>query len=236
MIDGQRNSNPIFFSRKFDDNRSSQVESIIGSNSVEVERDWKVYNFTLVMTGNLFVGKTSILSKFISNKVDKNYRCTIGVKFEKKTIVYDEKTKIELTLMDTCGEEKYKAMTQQYYRKANGIILVFDLTDRKSFDSLLQWVTDIHNYSSDEVEIFVLGNKCDLDQKRVVSKEEVMKLLGNVGLAFYKEVSAKNGNEIESTFYSISKILLEKELKSRKKDSPQTMSLEEGVRKKRRCC
>ncbi|KAJ0056535.1 hypothetical protein NL108_010239, partial [Boleophthalmus pectinirostris] len=115
--------------------------------------------------------------------------------FKIKTVELDGK-KIKLQIWDTAGQQRFKTITTAYYRGANGIMLVYDITNKKSFDSLQDWIRDMEQHASSDVERIILGNNCDLDDKRQVSKESGEKLATDYGLKFL-EISAKSGINVE---------------------------------------
>ena len=154
------------------------------------------------MLGESSVGKTSILHRFIGQKFAESYRCTVGVEFKIKSILLDPYTIAELKIWDTCGEEKFRSVTRQYYNDANGIVLLFDLNDRNSYNALPNWLKDIKNYSPKNAAIIIVGNKSDLERK--VSENEILYFTQNEDIS-YIEVSAKSGVNIELIFEKLSK-------------------------------
>ena len=160
------------------------------------------YKFKVILLGESSVGKTSILHRFIGQKFAESYRCTVGVEFKIKSILLDPYTIAELKIWDTCGEEKFRSVTRQYYNDANGIVLLFDLNDRNSYNALPNWLKDIKNYSPKNAAIIIVGNKSDLERK--VSENEILYFTQNEDIS-YIEVSAKSGVNIELIFEKLSK-------------------------------
>ena len=114
----------------------------------------------LVLIGDIYVGKSSLLSRFTDDQFDEDYASTIGVDFRFRVIQVNQ-TLVNLQIWDTTGQERYKAVTEQYFKGAHGIILVFDLTSRDSFLNLHQWVEDLQDKVDKSVKFVAIGNKCD---------------------------------------------------------------------------
>ena len=114
----------------------------------------------------------------------------------------------KLNIWDTCGDEKYRAITRQYYRETNGIILVYDLTSRESFESVASWADEIRNNAPDDSVIILVGNKNDLYKERVVNYQEGKNKADELGM-FFIEASAKTGDNIHLLFEKISEAMME---------------------------
>ena len=182
-------------------------DSKYSSKQKEVSVDKITYKFNVILVGDTSVGKTSILNRFIGKQFSEQYECTISVNLQKKSILLDPYTAVELNIWDTCGQEKYKALTKQYYKNANGVALLFDINDKKTFDNLLYWVKDIYNFSNKNISIIIVGNKSDLE--RNVSDNDIENFTKINKLNFI-QVSAKNGLNIELLFEKLAKEMFEK--------------------------
>ena len=182
--------------------------------SLQLPSNIKRITFKLIVIGDIYVGKSCMLSRLISNTFTEEHSCSIGVEFKYKTIEYKDNAKVELALWDTCGEERFKALTKQYYRDSQGVLLVFDVTNRKSFDNLKGWLKDIEK-SEEEIEVFIFGNKNDLDN-RVVSKEEIEQFSKENNIRYYYDISSKKGFDRENIFTDIASGLVEKFTQSMK--------------------
>lgn len=157
------------------------------------------YIFKYIIIGDSCVGKTSLVGKFIANTFDPKFNATIGVDFSTKIIPIDDKL-IKIQLWDTAGQESFKSIVRCYYRGAIGCIIVFDITNRKSFENLQIWFDDVNNYQdSKKCQILIIGNKSDLQKERTVSNEEVINFakLNNV---IFLECSAKNKEQTDFCF------------------------------------
>ena len=134
---------------------------------------------------------------------------SIGVDFKLKNIEIDSK-KIKLQIWDTAGQERFKTITTSYYKGAHAILIVFDITDRDSFDHVRNWMADIDKFAKEGVLRILVGNKCDLEQNRRVRKEEAEEIAKKYGIN-YIETSAKDTINIDDLFISTAKYLLSKQ-------------------------
>ena len=120
------------------------------------------YLFKLLIIGDSAVGKTSLLLRYTDEAYSEHYISTIGVDFKIKTMELDGKT-VKLQIWDTAGQERFKTITPTYYKGADGIIVVFDLTNQKSYDNVKKWLEEIEQYTSGKkVNKLLVGSKCDL--------------------------------------------------------------------------
>lgn len=186
-------------------NRQSSQDSNLISNQL-YERE--IYSFKIILVGDIAVGKTALLSRFITDTFSNEYKCNIGVEFKVKTVFLDETKGAELHIWDTCGEERFRSVTRQYFSNANGIIVLFDLTNRITFHNVDSWLNDIRNYT-ENIEVVVIGNKCDLTSKRQVYDNEINDYIQKKQLKYY-ESSAKDGTNIEIIFEYLTQKLCEK--------------------------
>ena len=182
-------------------NNLSQYES----ENNELKKD--VFNFKIILLGDIAVGKTSILSRFCTNSFNSDYKCSIGVEFKVKSLHVDQSTIADLKIWDTCGDEKFRAVTRQYYKESKGVILVFDLTNRESFKKLDFWIEDVRVNSPEEASIVLIGNKSDLVDQRKVTQKEIAEYAKKKKLEFL-EVSAKTGSNISLLFENLSTTLI----------------------------
>ena len=155
----------------------------------------------IMLLGDSNVGKTSILKRYCKNQFSESYISSVGIDFETKYIKVDEKT-INLQIWDTAGQERYKVISKNYYNKSDGFIIVYDITNKSSFDSIVNWVEDIKELASNDNKNIILGNKCDLESERKINKEEGDNLAKKYNCQFF-EVSAQNGKNIDKSFLCI---------------------------------
>lgn len=166
------------------------------------------YLFKLLLIGDSGVGKTCILFRFSDDSFNPTFITTIGIDFKIRTIELGDK-KIKLQIWDTAGQERFRTITTAYYRGAMGIILVYDITNEKSFDNIKTWIRNIEQHANEDVEKMILGNKCDMDDKRVITKEQGEKLASTYGVRFM-ETSAKAKIGVEEAFMAIATAIKEK--------------------------
>lgn len=143
----------------------------------------------------------------------------LGIDFKIRTIELDGK-RIKLQIWDTAGQERFRTITTAYYRGAMGIMLVYDITNEKSFDNIRNWIRNIEEHASADVEKMILGNKCDVNDKRQVSKERGEKLALDYGIKFM-ETSAKANINVENAFFTLARDIKAKMDKKLEGNSPQ---------------
>ncbi|XP_025936729.1 uncharacterized protein LOC112973273 isoform X2 [Apteryx rowi] len=151
-----------------------------------------------------------------------------GIDFKIRTVEIEGK-KIKLQVWDTAGQERFKTITTAYYRGAMGIILVYDITDEKSFENIQNWMKSIKENASAGVERLLIGNKCDMESKRKVQREDAEKLAKEYGIRFF-ETSAKSSVNVEEAFNTLARDILLKT--SRKAGQSSKPSLDLGSQKK----
>ncbi|KAK4272819.1 hypothetical protein QN277_021322 [Acacia crassicarpa] len=165
-------------------------------------------SFKILLIGDSGVGKSSLLVSFISNSSE-DLAPTIGVDFKIKHLTVGGK-KLKLTIWDTAGQERFRTLTSSYYRGAQGIILVYDVTRRDTFTNLSEiWSKEVELYSTNQNCVKMLvGNKVDRDSERVVSREEGLALAKELGSLFL-ECSAKTRENVEKCFEELALKIME---------------------------
>ena len=152
------------------------------------------FSVKTIVVGDSGVGKTCLLLRFIRDVFDESSQPTLGVEFMTKT-VQTKNHKIELQLWDTAGQELFRSVTRGYYRNAVGAFLVFDLTQRSSFENISRWLQDITDVAKNDVIKILIGNKCDLESSREISTEEAKEYAEQNGMVYF-ETSAKSGENV----------------------------------------
>jgi Ras-related protein Rab-8A len=155
----------------------------------------------LLMIGDSGVGKTCLLLRYANDNFSPTFITTIGIDFKIKNVDVDG-TRIKLQIWDTAGQERFRTITTSYFRGAQGILLVYDVTDRRSFESIRNWISQIQQHADVHVNKILVGNKCDMTDEKVVSTEEGEKLAKEFGIPFW-ECSAKTNAHVEESFLGI---------------------------------
>ena len=164
-------------------------------------------SFKLITLGESGVGKTSIIRRYIHNVFDLNNISTIGVNFFFKVIKLKNGKKIQIKLVDTGGQEKYRAVTKSYFKNCDGVLFIFSLNDIESFNRIKEWISlfnENHN-GKEGIPMYLIGNMCDLEKK--VNQDSIDAFLNDYKNFKYKETSAKDNTGIEKSFEEISEDL-----------------------------
>ena len=156
------------------------------------------YLLKYIIIGDAAVGKSNLLLRFSQDDFKSEYQLTIGVEFGAKNLDIDNK-KYRLQIWDTAGQENYRSITRAYYKNSVCAILVYDITNRDSFEHISSWVEDCLAQSPKTVFMVLVGNKSDLSEKRKVSIEEGQKMAKNNNMIFF-EASAKTGDNVDKIF------------------------------------
>ena len=165
----------------------------------------------LLMIGDSGVGKTCLLLRYANDSFSPTFITTIGIDFKIKNVEVDGK-RIKLQIWDTAGQERFRTITTSYFRGAQGILLVYDVTDRRSFESIRNWISQIQQHADVHVNKILVGNKCDMLDEKVVSTEEGQKLAKEFGVDFF-ECSAKNDINVEQSFLQVARAVKDRLLK-----------------------
>lgn len=155
----------------------------------------------LLMIGDSGVGKTCLLLRYANDSFSPTFITTIGIDFKIKNINLEGK-RIKLQIWDTAGQERFRTITTSYFRGAQGILLVYDVTDRATFMSIRNWVAQIQMHADVNVNKILIGNKCDMADQRVVTFEEGENLAKEYNIHFF-ETSAKQDFNVEKAFITI---------------------------------
>lgn len=185
--------------------------------------------FKIVLVGNSSVGKTSFLRRFCEDHFSPGMAATVGIDYRVKTVTVDN-SRVALQLWDTAGQERYRCITQQFFRKADGVIVMYDLTARQSFLSVRQWLSTVEEAVGDHLPVLLLGNKIDIEKEREVPRGLGEQLAKESNLIFY-ECSAYSGHNTKESLMHLARILKEQE-DSVKEDTVQVSQ----PAKKKSCC
>ena len=162
------------------------------------------YVFKVLLLGDSTVGKTCFLMRFTENTFQEIHMSTIGLDYRFKKMPLDDTKEATVQIWDTAGQDRFRAITKNYYKGAHGIILIYDVTNQKSFDNVKNWVSQIRENASEKAIIYIVGNKIDDSQHRVVSKEQGEGISNEFQLKFF-EASAKEDINIAPTFQALVK-------------------------------
>ncbi len=166
------------------------------------------YVFKILLLGDGGVGKTSLLRRFIDNTFTPDYKSTIGVQFMTRTVELDDDKTIKLVIWDVAGQSKFTSYRHLYYKDAEGIILVYDITREDSFHNLNMWIEDAVKHTAKNTQIAILGNKVDLKDNRAVEIENAQQYSEGRKAVLFSETSAKTGRNVENAFLALTKNIL----------------------------
>uniref|UniRef100_A0A8C3EB61 RAB37, member RAS onco family n=1 Tax=Corvus moneduloides TaxID=1196302 RepID=A0A8C3EB61_CORMO len=154
---------------------------------------------------------------------------------EQNKVVAVDGVKVKLQIWDTAGQERFRSVTHAYYRDAQALLLLYDITSKMSFDNIRAWLTEIHEYAQKDVVIMLLGNKADVSSERAVRTEDGASLAREYGVPFM-ETSAKTGMNVELAFLAIAKELKQRAVQPLDEPRFQIHDYIESQKKKSSCC
>ncbi|XP_048751082.1 ras-related protein Rab-11A [Ostrea edulis] len=159
------------------------------------------YLAKVVLIGDSGVGKSNLLSRFTRNQFSLESKSTIGVEFATRSVHVDGKT-LKAQIWDTAGQDRYRAITNAYYRKAVGVVMVYDITKRLTFDNLEKWLKEVRDFTDDDVILILVGNKTDLRHLRAVTSSEA-RLYAEKNKMSFIETSALDCCNVETAFQTV---------------------------------
>ena len=160
--------------------------------------------FKILIIGDSAVGKTSLLLKYVDNFFPETHMATIGVEYKTKNIE-TSKYKVILHLWDTAGQERFKSITKSFFNNANGIVFVYDITSKESFDGVKNWIKDAEPYG--KFESILCGNKIDLEKKREVKIDSLKEYSLKKKIDVF-ETSAKTGAKVNEAFEKLVDLII----------------------------
>lgn len=180
-----------------------------GNTNIKVPKDEENVIHKTILVGDSGVGKTSFLVQFDQKKFQAgSFAATVGIGFTNKVVTVDGYS-VKLQIWDTAGQERFRSITHAYYRDAHALFLLYDVTNKLSFDNISAWLAEINEYAQDDVVIMLIGNKLDMVSERAVRREDGEAIAQEFGVDFL-ETSAKTSINVEQAFQTIARNLKNK--------------------------
>ena len=188
-----------------------------------------MFEVRLVTLGDSKVGKTSLILRYVDDEFNLNYLSTMGFDLKIKKIKLSNNKEVKVKIFDTAGQERFKSIASNYLKKAEGIILVYDITDRISFENIDNWVDDINKEGKNSKPIILIGNKSDKEDERAIKKDEGEKLAKNCcgGIKFY-ETSCQTGENVEKAINDLVNDVYNKYSGNISEDKDNNLIIEKG--------
>ena len=206
--------------------------------SSEVKEDYKL---KVVVVGDSGVGKTNLIKRFITNTFSENSKATVGVEFISKSYKINNQV-FKIEMWDTAGQERYKSITAAYYKGAKGALIVYDTTQKTSFENIDKWMVEIKDKASKDMKLMIIGNKTDLKDSRQVETNEALQKAKDLE-APLMETSAKDGSNVREAFYDLLKEMYREIRKKIEVVESQTKGGNDGIQletnekpEKKGCC
>ena len=171
-------------------------------------------SFKIIVIGDSSVGKSCLTAQAVRNNFVEFYQATVGFEFLTFNLRINSKV-VKLQIWDTCGQEVYKSLISNFYRNCSLALIVYAINNRNTFEHAENWLNDLKNQSNPNVRVFLIGNKSDLENDRVVSKEEAFKFKEEKKLDLFLETSAKTGNNVRNAMVEAAKVLYKDHLKAK---------------------
>ena len=190
----------------------------------------------VIVIGDTCVGKTNFIFRFVENRFSLNYVSTVGFDYRSKIITLPKsKKKVKLQIWDTAGQERYNAVNKNLFQKVQGVIIMYDITNRASFENINKWLYLLSQNVSDKAKILV-GSKLDLsEEKRIVTEEEGQNLADKNNMPFY-ETSSKTGENVEKIFFTLAQNIYENLSNENINDNASVKIIQNQEHKKKGCC
>ena len=209
-----------------------------------LSEDYPQYDlcFKIILIGDPNVGKSSLTTQAVRNYFLEYYQTTVGFEFLTFNLTINNSV-VKLQIWDTCGQEVYRSLITNFYRNCSLAIIVYAINDKKSFINAEKWLNDLKEQSNINVKVILIGNKCDLESKRVVTKEEGENYKNEKNLDKFFETSAKTGLNVRNAMIEAAKLLYKDYMKNKdnKDDENDTKGEQlEGKKSKnskgKKCC
>ena len=187
--------------------------------------------YKVLLLGDSSVGKTCFLKRYIDNTFQDAYLSTIGFDFKFKNVTLKDGKKVKVQLWDTAGQERFRTIAKSYYKGAHGIVLIYDVTSKRTYENIRKWLNQIKEEASNRISIILVANKIDCEGEREVSKEEGENLATTSGLTLF-EASAKDSINVNESF----QYLIEKISEKYANINSNTTKLNNSKNEKKGCC
>jgi len=191
----------------------------------------KIPHYKVLILGDKAVGKSCFLFRFTENKFQEIYLSTAGMDYKYKDVMYEEGKTIRLQIWDTAGQERYRTITTGLFKGAVGIILMYDITDKQTFNNVREWIKSIEEETSKKVILILVGNKVDKKEREVL-KAEGEQIAEEYNFPFF-ETSAQSGLNVNSVFETLAKLIVEKKAQSANQGHKLTNTKNN---EKKKCC
>ena len=193
--------------------------------------DQKEFIYKILLLGDSSVGKTCFLMRYTDNTFQDIHMSTIGLDYKLKNVQLENGKMVKIQVWDTAGQDRFRSITKNYYKGAHGIILIYDVTEQKSFDNVKNWMAQIKEEVSDRVTIVLVGNKIDDEDNRKIATEQGESMAKEYGIMFF-ECSAKTGQHIDEIFNN----LVKKVVDNFSKSAENGQKLKNKKKKGKGCC
>ena len=189
----------------------------------------------LLLIGDSSVGKTNFIFRFVDNRFQTVHLTTIGFDFKSKIVTLpNSKKTLKLQIWDTAGQERYMSLNQNLFLKVHGVILMYDISNRDSFDHLTKWL-DLIKDAINDIPIVLVGNKIDKEEERLVSYKEGEQLAKELNISFF-ESSGKENKNVKEPFYSLCEEIINKMKNERTSTNNFSINNQKEKEKKKKCC
>ena len=168
----------------------------------------KEFIYKILLLGDSSVGKTCFLMRYTDNTFQDIHMSTIGLDYKLKNVQLEDGKMVKIQVWDTAGQDRFRSITKNYYKGAHGIILIYDVTENKSFENVKNWMNQIKEEVSNRVTIVLVGNKIDDEENRKITTEQGESMAKEFDIMFF-ECSAKTGENIDGIFNNLVKKVVE---------------------------
>ena len=190
----------------------------------------------ILLIGDAGTNKTGLMLKYVDNYFPESYVSRIGVEYKTKTIIMNN-IRITLTIWDTAGQERFKSITRSFFNNVDGAMLVYDITNMRSFEGIKSWMKDLELYKG-EIKKIIVGNNCHLEDRRVVKRDTLNEYCNKKNIKGI-EVSSKDGTNVSECFEMLVKLIIEdkskEELSQKHSKKQSNLSISKKKKKEKKC-